>query len=105
MSAYEHLAVLAERELALVEAGRFGELGDLHARRDQLVATLPAVPPAEARDALERTAALQDQVTEALAHVRDAVGHELAKLRRGRGAVRAYGQLGSPGAPGATRHA
>ena len=94
LSAYEHLVVLAERELALVQAGRYGELPDLHARRAQLVATLPAIPPEAARPALERAAALQALVVTALESARDTTGHELTRLRRGRGAVRAYGHVG-----------
>ncbi len=94
MSAYEHLVVLAERELALVQAGRLAELPDLHARRAQVVATLPARPPEAARPALARAADLQAQVGAALEAARDATGHELSRLRRGRGAVRAYGHVG-----------
>jgi hypothetical protein len=94
VSAYEHLVVLAERELALVEAGRFAELPDLHARRSQVVATLPARPPEGARRALERAAVLQARIGEALEAELASTGHELTRLRRGRGAVRAYGHVG-----------
>jgi hypothetical protein len=94
LSAYEHLVVLAERELALVRAGRLTELPDLHARRAQVVATLPARPPEAARPSLERAAELQAQIGAALEAARDAAGRELGRLRRGRGAVRAYGHVG-----------
>jgi hypothetical protein len=94
VSAYEHLVVLAERELALVRAGRLAELPDLHARRAQVVATLPARPPEAARPSLERAAELQAQIGAALEAARDAAGRELGRLRRGRGAVRAYGHVG-----------
>ncbi len=105
MSAYEHLVVLAERELALVQAGRLAELPDLHARRAQVVATLPSRPPEAARAALERAAEVQAQVAAALEAARDATGHELSRLRRGRGAVRAYGQVGHGRLRSADRHA
>ncbi len=105
MSAYEHLVVLAERELALVQAGRLGELPDLHARRAHLVATLPARPPEAARAALERTAQLQALISAALEAGRDTTGRELSRLRRGRGAVRAYGHVGHEHSRAADRRA
>ena len=96
MSAYDHLAVLAEVELGLVRAGRLDELPDLYARRSQVMATLPAQAPAAARPALERAAALQAEIVAELQRGRDATGVELDRLRRGRGAVRAYGHVGDP---------
>jgi hypothetical protein len=97
MTSYDALAALAERELELVSAGRFDRLPELHDRRDALVAALPPVPPSSARAALERTAALQERVTAALAGRRDELSHDLRRLTHGRSAVRGY-------APQVARH-
>jgi hypothetical protein len=97
MSGYERLATLAERELALVRSGRLEAVGDLHAEYDRLLHSLPAEPPAEAREALERAADLQADLVTALTGARDDAARELGRLRRGRGAVRAYGHVGWQG--------
>ena len=64
--AHRDLVALAEEELALVEGGRFDELAALGARRAALLAALGQVPPASARADLERAAAAQARVTDAL---------------------------------------
>jgi hypothetical protein len=90
MSPYDALAALAERELELVSGGALDKLPALHERRNALVASLPAAPPASARPALERTAALQQRVSELLQERVQLVGVELRKLTHGRTAVRGY---------------
>lgn len=96
MSGYDALAELAERELELVSAGEIEGLTALREQRTALVATLPPTPPAAARPALERAAALQARVTEALAErVRDG-NLELRHVSRGRTAVRGYAAPGAP---------
>jgi hypothetical protein len=94
MTAYDALAELAERELELVSAGAIEALPELRARRSALVATLPSTPPAAARPALERTAALQARVTRVLEERVQAVGAELRKLSHGRTAMRGYAPAG-----------
>jgi ketosteroid isomerase-like protein len=90
MTPYDALAELARRELELVSSGDIDELPALHARRASLVTALPATPPPAARPALERTAALQARVTEALAErVRD-TGADLGRIGQGRTAMRGY---------------
>ena len=49
---YAHLVELARTELQLVREGRWDELSQLDQERRLLVASLPAVPPADARDHL-----------------------------------------------------
>lgn len=91
---YERLAALAERELALVtafEPARIGELVALQQTRTTLVASLPARPPAAAREALLRTHELQRRVTAALTLLCDQLGRDLTGLDRGRQAARGYG--------------
>jgi hypothetical protein len=93
VNAYERLADLAAAELALAREGRVEELAAAQASRTALVAGLPATPPASARPALQRAGALQAELVSTLAAGRDAAGRELNHLRRGRGAVRAYGHV------------
>jgi hypothetical protein len=90
MSPYEALAHLAERELELVSAGSLDDLPALHERRDALMAALPADPPAAARPALERAAAVQALVSDVLTEGVQATSAELRKLGHGRTAVNGY---------------
>ena len=94
MSRYEALASMAERELELVSARSFDELPALHQRRDALVAALPATPPAAARPALERAAAIQELVSEVLAEGLQGTSAEMRKLGHGRTAVKGYAPVG-----------
>jgi hypothetical protein len=90
MTGYDALADFAQRELDLVSAGAMERLPELRAQRSALVATLPGTPPADARPALERAAALQSRVTAALEERLQATGAELRRLTQGRTAVRGY---------------
>lgn len=87
---YEALAGIIERELELVSQGRFEELDQLRAELAELVATLPPVPPSDARAALERSALLQQRVTMELLRSREALLLSLANLERARRAARGY---------------
>jgi hypothetical protein len=90
VTGYDALAELAQRELDLVSAGAIERLPELHERRDALMAALPGAPPADARPALERTAAIQARVTEVLdTRVREA-GGELRRVNHGRTAMAGY---------------
>jgi hypothetical protein len=97
--AYDELATLAEREREAVVAGRADELEALRARREALVASLPAQAPPEARPALERAERAQ---AEAVVALRDAVAEArraLDAVGQGRRATRGYSQ-----AAGSSRH-
>ena len=87
---YERVAELGELELELVRTGGYDQLDALDAERRELIATLPATPPAGARAALLRAAAVQSQVEGLLsgevAHVRAA----LVRLDRGKEVLGAY---------------
>ena len=96
MSPYDALAELAERELEFVSAGEMERLPALRERRDALLASLPPVPPAAAKPALERTLALQDSVTAALQQRRDEIAAELRRLTKGRTAMRGYAPSVAP---------
>jgi hypothetical protein len=90
MSGYEALADLAERELELVRAGNVDALAALREERHAIIAKLPATPPPGARPALERAAALQARVSEALGERVRQLGTELGRLSQGRTAMRGY---------------
>jgi flagellar protein FliT len=90
MSPYDALANIAERELELVRAGAVDKLSALHAQRSAIVATLPAAPPATAKPALERAAALHASVIAALEERMRTTGAELRRLSQGRTAMRGY---------------
>lgn len=87
---YEALAALIERELELVAARDFEGLSALSHERDALVCGLPAAPPATARSALQRCAALQARVGVEIARVREAVLLELRQVRLGQRAAAGY---------------
>ena len=97
---YEELVRLAERELELARAGRLDEVARLQDERAEHVALLPPSPPAEARPALERAAALQREVTVVLAMGARSAAESLRRVDLGRAAARSYAPAG--GAPRGT---
>jgi len=96
MNAYERLLTLArlERELALQED--FEGLERLDAERRQIVATLPASPPAEARPLLVEMAQLQAATTAVLKEARARVSSEIGGLERRGDTARGYGRQATP---------
>jgi hypothetical protein len=87
---YETLARNIERELELVGEGRFVEVAALQAEREALIATLPHVPPAVARPALQRAALMSKRVEIEFHRYREALLLELAHTRRVGRAARGY---------------
>jgi hypothetical protein len=87
---YEALARSIERELELVGEGRFDELAQLHAERAALITTLPAVPPAHARPALQRAALMNKRVEIEILRCREALLLDLASVERVGRAARGY---------------
>jgi hypothetical protein len=59
---YEALARSLERELELLGDGAIDELASLYAERSELLAGLPAVPPSDARPALQRAALMNRRI-------------------------------------------
>jgi Flagellar protein FliT len=90
VSPYDALVDLAERELEFVNAGDTERLPEIARRRAALLASLPPVPPADAKPLLERMLELQDSVTDALRERRDEIAVELRRLSKGRTAMRGY---------------
>jgi hypothetical protein len=78
--AYETLARSFERELELVGERRFDEVATLQAERGELIATLPATPPASARPALQRAALMNKRVEIEILRCREALLRELVHV-------------------------
>jgi hypothetical protein len=87
---YLHLIELIERDLALAGEGRYPDLVTAHAEREAFVATLPATPPACARDLLERAALIQRRLTMELMRGRDELVYQTGLVERGRQTARGY---------------
>lgn len=87
---YEALARSLERELELIGEGELDELAALHAERAALVAALPAVPPAEARPALQRAALMNKRVEIEILRRREALVLEAANVERVGRTARGY---------------
>ena len=99
MSAGHHeLLALAERQLALADAGRWDDLLAAMEQFGHRAAALPGVAPASAAPALRRAAEIVAQVETRVRAGRLDCARELGRLQRGRGAVRSYG--GTALAPG-----
>jgi hypothetical protein len=77
---YETLARSFERELELVGEGRFTEVATLQAERAAFIETLPPIPPASARPALQRAALLNKRVEVEILRCREARLLDLAKV-------------------------
>jgi len=90
MTVFEALAALAREELAIVTEERYDELAGLHARREALMARLPAVAPPDGLVHLREAARVQALVTLALSQARDAVGLELGRIATTRRGVQGY---------------
>jgi hypothetical protein len=90
MTGYDALADIAQRELDLVSTGAVERLPELRAERNALLASLPAAPPAAARPALERAAALQARISAILEERLQETGAELRRLSQGRTAMHGY---------------
>jgi hypothetical protein len=87
---YETLARSIERELELIGQGSFDELATLHAERAALVETLPAIPPADARPALQRAALMNKRVEIEILRRREALIVKSANVERVERTARGY---------------
>jgi hypothetical protein len=93
---YERLVELGERELELAQTGGYDALAELNAERAEIVTSLPATPPAAARPALERAAALQKQAEALLGGALAIRRSAMARLERGRAVLTAYAPAAAP---------
>jgi hypothetical protein len=93
------LVALGREEHALVTDGRWEDLADLNARRDRVLAALPASAPAEAMADVREAARLQALSAAALRAAIAETGAELRRLGTSRTAVSGY--AAGTGAPAA----
>jgi hypothetical protein len=84
------LVALGREEHGLVTDGRWEDLADLNARRDRLIAALPASAPAEAMGDLREAARLQALSAAALRAGIAEAGAELRRVGTSRTAVSGY---------------
>ena len=90
-SPYEALETVIRRELELVTAREFDRLPAVKRERAAIVKVIaPMTPPPEARPALERCLALQDQIAAELGRVRSAIVRDLTRVRQGHRAAAGY---------------
>ena len=87
---YEALARSLERELELIGDGALEELTALHADREALLKGLPAVPPADARPALQRAVLMNKRVEIEIMRRREALLLESANVERVGRTARGY---------------
>jgi hypothetical protein len=87
---YEALARSLERELELLGEGAIDELAPLYAERSELLAGLPAVPPADARPALQRAALMNRRIEIEILRRREALVLESANVERVGRTARGY---------------
>jgi hypothetical protein len=84
------LVALGREEHGLVTDGRWEDLAELNARRDRVLAALPAAAPAEAMDHLREAARLQALSAAALRLGIAETGAELRTLGTSRTAASGY---------------
>jgi hypothetical protein len=87
---YETLARSIERELELIGDGAFEELAALQAERAALVESLPGIPPACARPALQRAALMNKRVEIEILRRREALLIDAANIERVDRTARGY---------------
>lgn len=91
LAGYRALLALTEHERAVVEAEDWDACERIASERSDLVATLPAAPPAAAAPLLERCASVQAQTTARLRELRDRLGSERARVGTARRVAQGYG--------------
>jgi hypothetical protein len=97
---FSALVALGREEHALVTDGRWDDLAELNARREQLIAALPAAAPADALDDLREAARLQALSAAALRQNIAETGAELRQVSTTRTAVAGYATGAGARVPG-----
>ena len=90
LDGYRALVALAERERDLIDAGRWDDLAGIERDRRAIGATLPDLPPAEARPFLEQAGELVVGNVERIAAAIEQTRAELTQLGQGRRALASY---------------
>jgi hypothetical protein len=94
------LVALGREEHALVTDGRWDDLAELNARREQLHAALPASPPADAMDDLREAVRLQALSAAVLRQNIAETGAQLRQVGTSRTAVAGYATGAGARVPG-----
>jgi len=87
---YEVLTRTIERELELIGQGRFQEAREVQSGRAALMASLPDVPPAGARPALQRASLLCKRLEIEILRCREALLLDLAQVEIVQRTARGY---------------
>ena len=96
MSVYDELVELAVLEAELIAAGAWAEVVELDGRRRELLERLPAVPPAEAREALAQADAQLRRNAGAIAASLAGARGELDAAAQRRAALGPYARAAGP---------
>jgi len=87
---YEALLEMIEHELQLAGEGRFQELSRAAEARSAYVSTLPATPPASARDALVHAELIHKRLAIEVLRGREVLLLALGEVERAKRAARGY---------------
>jgi hypothetical protein len=87
---YEQLLEMVSHELQLAGEGRFPELLEANDARQALIASLPATPPAAAREPLQLTALMQERLNIELSRAKEALLTALSELQRAKRTAHGY---------------
>ena len=87
---YERLLALGICQLELAREGRLTELAACQAAAAELIATLPATAPPQARATLERCLVIEHHLAAELSAARDSTLQALGELRRAQRAATGY---------------
>jgi len=89
---YARLLTLAKLEHELALQGDFEAMERLDAERRQIVAGLPAKPPADVKPVLVEMARIQAQTTRVLSEARAEAAREMGEVERAGETARSYGR-------------
>lgn len=87
---YERLLALGICQLELARDGRVSELVACQSARAELIGSLPATPPPEARATLERCLLIEQHLATELTQARQTTLQALGELRRAQRAATGY---------------
>ena len=96
---YEAICEHAELELELAGKGEVEELAEMSLRWEQLIAGLPAEPPAAAAPLLERARMLHERTRIDLLRLRESLLADLTETRRAARAASGYAGVQPAGGP------
>jgi hypothetical protein len=93
---YQRLLTLAKLEHELALQGDVEGMERLDSERRQIVATLPAKPPAAAKPALVEMASIQAETTRVLMEAKRELAAEMGEVERTSATAESYGLQATP---------